>query len=77
MSLDNTLAVTGAARNHFWILIFGLLASVALMSIASSFFAKISQRYKWISYIGLAIVLYIAISMIFDGAHEVLKLGHT
>ena len=74
MSLDNTLAVAGAARNHFWILVFGLLASLGLMGIASSFIAKISQRHRWVSYVGLLIVVYVAASMIYDGVHEILNL---
>ena len=72
MSLDNTLAVAGVARNHYWILVFGLISSVALIGIASTLLAKIISNHKWISYVGLSIVGYVAISMIWEGAHEVL-----
>jgi YjbE family integral membrane protein len=71
MSLDNVLAVAGAAREHPEILIFGLILSVALMGIAASFIAKLLQRHRWIAYVGLAIILYVAGEMIYRGAHEV------
>jgi YjbE family integral membrane protein len=71
MSLDNVLAVAGAAREHPGILIFGLILSVALMGIAASFIAKLLQRHRWIAYVGLAIILYVAGEMIYRGAHEV------
>ena len=72
MSLDNTLAVAGVARNHFWILVFGLLTSVVLIGVASKLLSSVIQKHKWISYVGLIIVGYVAITMIWDGAHEVL-----
>lgn len=67
MSLDNVLAVAGAARDHPGILIIGLLLSVALMGLAANFIAKYIERYRWIAYGGLAIILYVAVKMIYDG----------
>lgn len=67
MSLDNVLAVAGAARAHPGILIVGLILSVALMGIAANFIAKYIERYRWIAYIGLAVILYVAGKMIYDG----------
>ncbi|MGE5441536.1 MAG: YjbE family putative metal transport protein [Bacteroidota bacterium] len=72
MSLDNVLAVAGAARDHAVVLIFGLALSVALMGLAASLIARLLHRYRWIAYAGLAIILYVALRMIWDGAHEVL-----
>jgi YjbE family integral membrane protein len=71
MSLDNVLAVAGAAREHEIVLIFGLALSVALMGLAASLVAQLLRRYHWIAYLGLAIILYVALRMIWDGAHEV------
>jgi len=68
MSLDNVLAVAGAAREHPGILVIGLLLSVALMGIAANFIARYIERYRWIAYIGLAVILYVAVKMIYDGA---------
>jgi YjbE family integral membrane protein len=73
MSLDNVLAVAGAAVGHLDVLIIGLLLSVALMGTAANYIAKLLERYRWISYIGLAIVLYVAVSMIWHGGHQVLN----
>ena len=67
MSLDNVLAVAGAAREHPGILIIGLLLSVALMGIAANLIAKYIERYRWIAYIGLVIILYVAGKMIVEG----------
>lgn len=67
MSLDNVLAVAGAARDHPGILIIGLILSVALMGIAANLIAKYIERYKWIAYIGLAVIVYVAIKMVYDG----------
>jgi YjbE family integral membrane protein len=69
MSLDNVLAVAGAAREHPTVLIFGLILSVALMGIASNLIAKWIERYRWIAYVGLALILFVAAKMIWDGAH--------
>ena len=71
MSLDNVLAVAGAARHHTWVLIVGLFLSVALMAVASTFIANLLKRYHWIAYIGLLVVFYIAGAMIWEGAHQV------
>src|ERR1700736_844557 len=70
MSLDNVLAVAGAAREHPFILIFGLLLSIALMGIAADFLGRLLQKHRWIAYVGLAIILYVACEMIYRGAHE-------
>ena len=67
MSLDNVLAVAGAARAHPGILIIGLLLSVALMGIAANLIARYIERYRWIAYVGLAVILYVAGKMIYDG----------
>ena len=67
MSLDNVLAVAGAAREHPGILVVGLLLSVALMGIAANFIARIIDRYRWIAYIGLAVILVVAGKMIYEG----------
>lgn len=67
MSLDNVLAVAGAAREHPGILIVGLILSVALMGIAANFIAKYIERYRWIAYVGLAVILYVAGKMMYDG----------
>ncbi|SCZ07303.1 TerC family protein [Microvirga guangxiensis] len=71
MSLDNVLAVAGAAREHPNVLIFGLILSIALMGIAASFIARLLQRHRWIAYVGLAIILYVSLEMIYRGALEV------
>lgn len=67
MSLDNVLAVAGAAREHPGILIIGLLLSVILMGVAANLLARVIERYKWIAYIGLAVILYVAGKMIYEG----------
>ncbi|MEI5679564.1 MULTISPECIES: TerC family protein [unclassified Mesorhizobium] len=71
MSLDNVLAVAGAARDHFTVLIIGLVLSIALMGLAASFIARVLHRYPWIAYIGLAIIFYVAVDMIYRGYLEV------
>jgi YjbE family integral membrane protein len=67
MSLDNVLAVAGAARDHPGILVIGLILSVALMGIAANVLAKYIERYRWIAWVGLAVIVYVAIKMIYDG----------
>jgi YjbE family integral membrane protein len=67
MSLDNVLAVAGAARDHIWVLAAGLVLSVALMGLAANFIAKYIDRYRWIAWIGLAVILWVAGNMIYDG----------
>ena len=71
MSLDNVLAVAGAARDHPYVLIFGLVLSIALMGIAASFIANLLQKHRWIAYVGLAIILYVALDMCYRGARQV------
>jgi YjbE family integral membrane protein len=71
MSLDNVLAVAGAAREHPIVLVFGLGLSIALMGIAANFIASLLQKHRWIAYVGLAIILYVAGQMIYRGGHEV------
>ena len=71
MSLDNVLAVAGAAQEQPVILAIGLVLSIALMGLAASFIASLLNRYRWISYVGLAIILYVAGSMIWQGALDV------
>ena len=72
MSLDNVLAVAGAARDHPYIMIFGLLLSIALMAVAAQLIAQLIDRHRWIAYVGLAIVLFVAAKMIYEGSLEVL-----
>lgn len=71
MSLDNVLAVAGASREHPWVLVFGLVLSIALMGIAASFIARLLHRHRWIAYVGLAVILYVALDMIWRGSVEV------
>ena len=71
MSLDNVLAVAGAAREHPYVLVFGLALSIALMGLAANFIARLLQKHRWIAYVGLAIILYVAAEMIWRGAHEI------
>ncbi|MCC7395249.1 MAG: YjbE family putative metal transport protein [Sphingomonadaceae bacterium] len=71
MSLDNVLAVAGAAREHPGILIVGLIFAVALMGIAANIIAQYIERYRWIAWIGLAVILYVALKMVWEGWHEV------
>lgn len=73
MSLDNVLAVAGAARDHPGILIIGLILSVALMGIAANIIAKYIERFRWIAYLGLAVIVYVAVKMIYEGVvdHQV------
>ena len=71
MSLDNVLAVAGAAREHPGVLVIGLALSVALMGLAASLIARLLNKYRWIAYVGLAIILYVALHMIWRGILEV------
>lgn len=72
MSLDNVLAVAGAAHEHPEILIFGLVLSIALMGLAASFIARLLNKHRWIAYVGLAIILYVSVEMIYRGAVQVM-----
>lgn len=74
MSLDNVLGVAGAARDHPAILVFGLLFSVAMMGLAANVIAKVIDRHRWIAFVGLAVILWVAVSMIYDGMTD-RKLG--
>jgi len=73
MSLDNVLAVAGTARDHFWVLAFGLVLSVALMGVASNYIARLLERYFWISWVGLGVITFVALRMIWDGSTEVIQ----
>ncbi|MBP0110669.1 MULTISPECIES: TerC family protein [Bradyrhizobium] len=70
MSLDNVLAVAGAAREHPYILVFGLLLSVAMMGIAADLLGRVLQKHRWVAYVGLAIIIYVAFEMIYRGSLE-------
>lgn len=72
MSLDNVLAVAGAAREHPSVLITGLVLSIALMGLAANFIARLLNKHRWIAYVGLAIILYVSLDMIYRGTAEVL-----
>lgn len=74
MSLDNVLAVAGAARDHVWVLVVGLVLSIALMGLAANFIAGLLRRYHWIVYVGLAIILYVAGTMMWHGGKELMAL---
>ncbi len=71
MSLDNVLAVAGAAREHPWVLVFGLILSVILMGIAANLIARYIERYRWIAWVGLLVILWVALKMIYEGAGHV------
>lgn len=71
MSLDNVLAVAGAAREHPGILIVGLIIAVILMGLAANVIAKYIERYRWIAYVGLLVILWVALKMVWDGYHDV------
>jgi YjbE family integral membrane protein len=73
MSLDNVLAVAGvASQSEPWILVVGLVLSVALMGVASTYIARLLERFPWIAWIGLGIITFVALRMIWDGSHEIL-----
>jgi len=71
MSLDNILAVAGAAKGQLWVLVLGLTIAVAFMGLLSAYIAKLLARHHWITWIGLLIVLYVALEMIWTGTHQV------
>ena len=71
MSLDNVLAVAGAAKDHPSVLVIGLVLSIALMGLAATFIARLLNKHRWIAYVGLLIIVYVAIKMILEGWHEV------
>lgn len=70
MSLDNVLAIAGAAREHPFVLAFGLILSIALMGVAADLISRLLQNHRWIAYVGLAVILYVACEMIYRGAYE-------
>jgi YjbE family integral membrane protein len=72
MSLDNVLAVAGAANGSFWVLATGLVISIILMGVAANFIAGLLEKHRWIAWVGLVIVLYVALKMIWEGTHEVI-----
>jgi YjbE family integral membrane protein len=71
MSLDNVLAVAGAAKDHPTVLVIGLILSIAMMGLAASFIAKLLNKHRWIAFVGLAIIVYVALKMMWEGWHEV------
>ena len=71
MSLDNVLAVAGAAKDHPSVLVIGLILSIALMGLAATFIARLLNKHRWIAYVGLAIIVYVALKMMWEGWHEV------
>jgi YjbE family integral membrane protein len=74
MSLDNVLAVAGAARDQPVIMITGLILSIAIMGIAATLIARLLEKFRWIAYVGLAIIVYVSAEMIWEGSHEILPL---
>ena len=73
MSLDNVLAVAGASLEHPWVLVVGLTVSVILMGVAARIIAGLLERYRWIAWVGLAVVLYVSLKLIWDGGHEIME----
>ena len=71
MSLENVLAVAGASREHPWVLVVGLAISVVLMGAAASVIARLLERFRWIAWVGLALVFYVALKLIWLSGHEV------
>jgi len=73
MSLDNVLAVAGASLEHPWVLVVGLTISVVLMGLAARLIAGLLERYRWIAWAGLLVVLYVALKLIWDGGQEIME----
>ncbi|TAD90349.1 MAG: TerC family protein [Alphaproteobacteria bacterium] len=73
MSLDNVLAVAGAAREHPTVMVIGLAVSVVLMGVAATIIARLLNQYRWIAFVGLALILYVALKMMWDGGQEILQ----
>ena len=71
MSLDNVLAVAGIARDHTWVLVVGLVLSVAFMGLAAAWIARQLEHRPWIAYVGLAVIFYVAMAMIVEGAQQI------
>lgn len=76
MSLDNVLAVAGAAQHHFEALIFGLALSVVMMGVAASYIAQLLHRFRWIAWVGLVLILYVSVRMLYEGAGDFFALPH-
>lgn len=76
MSLDNVLAVAGAAQGHTYILAIGLGLSIVLMGVAANFIARVLEKHHWVAYVGLAVVAYVALDMIYRGSMEVMAATH-
>ena len=76
MSLDNVLAVAGAAGKSTLVLVIGLAIAIVLMAVASHFIAKLLVQYPWITWIGLIVILYVALDMVYDGSHEIACKGY-
>src|SRR5690606_12952154 len=76
MSLDNVLAVAGAAQHHFEALIFGLALAVVLMGVAASYIARLLHRFRWIAWVGLILILYVSVRMLYEGAGDFIALPH-
>ena len=74
MSLDNVLAVAGIAREHLTILIFGLVLSVVLMLVAATYIANLLQKHRWLAYVGIIIIFIVAITMLWEGSHDIFKI---
>ena len=72
MSLDNVIAVAAVARSHLWVLVVGLALSIAFMGLAAALIARLLNRHAWIAYVGLVVILYVAVRMVWDGAAELL-----
>lgn len=73
MSLDNVLAVAGIAREHQWVLVSGLVLSVAFMGLAAAYIARLLARYHWIGYLGVVVILYVSVAMIWDGGVQLVR----
>lgn len=74
MSLDNVLAVAGAAQGHLWVLVAGIAVSVALMGLAANAIAGLLEKHRWVAWVGLLAVLYVALRLVWDGSQDVI--GH-
>lgn len=72
MSLDNVLAVAGASRHHTDVMVIGLILSVAMMGVAANYIAKLIERHRWLGWVGLLLILYVAIEMIWSGGQQVM-----
>lgn len=73
MSLDNVLAVAGAAREHPWVMVVGLAISVVLMGVAAKWIAGLLERYRWLAWVGLAVIFYVSLKLIYDGYYDIAK----